>query len=319
MRAVVCIVLASLFSIWCQQRADISKIGAVSEPDTAASDLTPSVAKIRLNSDLVVVPVTVIDGQGRAVNGLLKESFTLYEDNVEQLITQFSSEDSPVSIGIVFDTSDSMSPKLQKARESVAALLDSSNSEDEFFLVQFNDRAQLLVSPTKQTDEIRKQVEMLRASGSTALLDAVMVALNEMRTARYSRKAIIIISDGEDNASHCSVRDVKDAVRAEDVLVYSIGIGDSGASSPGLTGSALLSDLTKDTGGRLFEVRRLKQLPEISSRISAWLRKQYVLAYSPNKTESNARYRHIQVRIAKPTGFPRLHAFWRLGYYAPAE
>jgi Ca-activated chloride channel family protein len=212
-----------------------------------------------------------------------------------------------------------MSPKLQKARESVAALLNSSNSEDEFFLVQFNDRAQLLVSTTKQTDEIRKQVAMMQISGSTALLDAVMVALKEMRNARYSRKAIIIISDGEDNASHYSVRDVKDAVRAEDVLIYAIGIGDSGASSPGLTGSALLNDVTKDTGGRLFEVTRLKQLPEIASKISAWLRKQYVLAYSPNKTESNSRYRHIQVRIAKPTGFPRLHAFWRLGYYAPAE
>src|SRR5579864_8696931 len=141
MRAVVCIVLASLCSVWCEQRADMSKIAAAPEPDGAASDLAPGTAKIRLNSDLVVVPVTVIDGQGRAVNGLQKENFTLYEDKVEQRITHFSSEDSPASIGIVFDTSDSMSPKLQKARESVAALLNSSNSEDEFFLVQFNDRA----------------------------------------------------------------------------------------------------------------------------------------------------------------------------------
>ena len=150
-----------------------------------------------------------------------------------------------------------------------------------------------------------------------------MVALNEMRNAHHTRKAIIIISDGEDNASHCSVRELKEAVLDADVLIYAIGIAASGASAQGwppqsLIGSALLNEIATHTGGRLFEVNRLKQLPDIASKISAWLRNQYVLAYT-SRNKKNGRYHYIQVKITKPNGSPRLHAFWRLGYYAPAE
>jgi Ca-activated chloride channel family protein len=296
-----------------------SELGA-----SASTDISRSRAKIYVNSDLVVVPVTVTDGKGRVVNGLQKEHFALYEDKVEQEITHFASEDAPTSIGLVFDTSDSMGPKLQKAREAAAALLNNANHEDEFFLTQFNDRAQLVVKLTTQTEEIRKYVAMMHAAGSTALLDAVMVALNEMRNAHHTRKAIIIISDGEDNASHCSVRELKEAVREADVLIYAIGITASGASAQGwppqsLTGSALLNEIATHTGGRLFEVDKLKQLPDIASKINAWLRNQYVLAYTSRNTEKHVSYHHIQVKITKPNGFPRLHALWRLGYYAPVE
>jgi VWFA-related protein len=272
----------------------------------------------------VVIPVTVTDRKGHAVDGLQKEHFALYEDKVEQQITHFASEDAPVSIGLVFDTSDSMAPKLEKAREAVAALLNNTNPEDEFFLVQFSDHAQLVVNLTKQTEEIRRQVAMLKIGGSTALLDGVTVALHEMRNARHNRKAIIIVSDGEDNASHCSLRDLKEEVRGGDVLIYAIGIDGSSGSSlgwppPRLTGSALLDEVATQTGGRLFEVNRLKQLPGITSKISEWLRKQYVLAYAPSNTHKNTGYRHVQVRITRTSGFPQLHAFWRLGYYPPAE
>jgi Ca-activated chloride channel family protein len=288
-------------------------------------DFTRDPTNIHVNSDLVVIPVTVTDGKGRVVDGLQKEHFALYEDKVEQQITHFASEDAPVSIGLVFDTSDSMAPKLQRAREAVGALLNNTNPEDEFFLVQFSDHAQLLVNLTKQTEEIRKHVAMMEIGGTTALLDAVTVALHEMRNARHNRRAIIIISDGEDNASHCSVRDLKKEVREGNVLIYAIGIADSSASAQGwppprLTGSPLLDEIATQTGGRLFEVNRLKQLPGITSKISEWLRKQYVLAYAPpSDTHKNGGYRHVQIKITKPTGFPRLHAFWRLGYYAPAE
>jgi Ca-activated chloride channel homolog len=274
-----------------------------------------------VNPDLVVIPVTVTDGQGRVVDGLQKEHFALYEDKVEQEITHFASEDAPVSIGFVFDTSDSMSPKLHKAREAAAALLNNANPEDEYFLVRFSDRPQLLASITTQTEKIRKEVAIMQTGGTTALLDGVTAALNEMKNAHHTRKAIILISDGEDNASHCSVRDLKEALRKADVLVYAIGIADSSSYSQSWppqspTGSALLNEIAKQTGGRLFEVNRLKQLPDIASKISTWLRNQYVLAYTPGK--KNSGYHHIQVKITKPNGFPRLHAFWRLGYYTPA-
>jgi VWFA-related protein len=262
-----------------------------------------------VNSDLVIIPVTVTDGKGRVVNGLQKEHFKLYEDKVEHEIAQFSAEDAPVSIGLVFDASDSMGPKLQKAREAVAALLKNSNPEDEFFMVQFNQRPKLVVSMTRQSEEIKNRVASVRTGGSTALLDAVILALEQMRNAHYTRKAIIIISDGEDNASSYSVKQLKDNVHEADVLIYAIGINDA----------ALLNEIAQQTGGRLFEVNKLKQLPDIASKISAWLRSQYVLAYAPNNSEKNGGYHRIRVKITKPAGFPRLHAFWRLGYYSPSE
>jgi Ca-activated chloride channel homolog len=279
---------------------------------------TENAPKIRVNTDLVVIPVTVTDGKGRVVNGLQKEHFTLYEDKVEQAITHFAAEDAPVAIGLVFDISDSMAPKLRKAQEAVAALLKNANPEDEFFLVQFNDHPQLVVSMTKNSEEIQNRMASVEVHGSTALLDAMTLALKEMRNAHYTRKAIIIISDGEDNSSHCSPLDVNEAVRKAEVLIYAIGITDSSASYP-TSGSALLSEISRQTGGRLFEVNTRKQLPNIAAKIGAWLRNQYVLAYAPNNVENDGRYHHIQVKITKPKGFPRLHAFWRLGYYAPVE
>ena len=299
-------------------------VAAGSESNASTSDINRSPVTISINSNLVVVPVTVTDGKGRLVNGLQKEQFTLYEDKVQQPITQFASEDAPVSIGFVIDTSDSMRPRLQKAREAlVAALLDNANSQDDFFVVQFNDRAQLLFDPTTQTDEIRKYVAMMEASGGTALLDGVAVALHELKNAQHIRKAIVLISDGEDNASHYFAREIKEAARQADVLIYAIGLGDSTVYSQNfpprrLTGAALLNDIAKQTGGRLFEVGKIEQLPAVGAKISTWLRSQYVLAYTPSNADGRVGYHNIQVKITRPKGFPRLHAFWRLGYYTPS-
>jgi Ca-activated chloride channel family protein len=324
-RGLACILLSCFGLAVCEQPANTVSTAAQSESRVSASgEADRSSTKIRVNTDLVVIPVTVTDGKGQIVNGLQKEHFTLYEDKVEQAITHFAAEDAPVAIGLVFDTSDSMAPKLRKAQEAVAALLRNANPEDEFFLVQFNYRPQLAVSMTKRTEEIQNRVTQVRTRGSTALLDAVTLALKEMRNAHHTRKAIIIISDGEDNASYCSPREVKEAVRQAQVLVYAIGITDSSDSYQTWRpekppGSALLDEIAKESGGRLFEVSRLKQLPDIACKIGAWLRNQYVLAYAPSNTENDGRYHNIQVKITKPKGFPRLHAFWRLGYYAPAE
>ena len=298
-------------------------VAAGSESNASTSDTNRSPVTISINSNLVVVPVTVTDGKGRLVNGLQKEQFTLYEDKVQQPITQFASEDAPVSIGFVIDTSGSMRPRLQKAREAVAALLDNANSRDDFFVVQFNDRAQLLFHPTTQTDEIRKHVAMMEASGGTALLDGVAVALHELKNAQHIRKAIVLISDGEDNASHYFAREIKEAARQADVLIYAIGLGDSSVYSQnfpprGPTGAALLNDIAKQTGGCLFEVGKIEQLPAVGAKISTWLRSQYVLAYTPSNADGRAGYHNIQVKITRPKGFPRLHAFWRLGYYTPS-
>jgi Ca-activated chloride channel homolog len=299
--------------------------GPAAGSGSASRDVERPVTNILVHSDLVLIPVTVTDGKGRIVTGLQKEQFSLYEDKVEQDITHFDTEDAPASIGLVFDASDSMEPKLDKAREAVNALLDKSNPNDEFFLVRFSTHPELMARLTTNRDQIRRRVESLETGGSTALLDAVLLAMGELKNARYTRKAIIIISDGEDNSSQCPVSRFREAVRQSDVLIYAIGISDSNgfsqsfSSSSRLSGSALLDDISKQTGGRLFTVTRLKQLPEIATTIGSWLRSQYVLGYAPSSSDKDGKYRRIQVKLTRPKGFPKMHAIWRLGYYAPAE
>jgi Ca-activated chloride channel family protein len=288
---------------------------------SASRDAGVSPSKIRVNSDLVVIPVTVTDGKGRVVAGLEKEHFTVYEDKVEQAVSHFATEAAPASIAFVFDSSASMAPKLHKAREAVDALLKNADPADEFCLVQFNHRLELVVGITRRTDEIHNKLALVRARGATALLDAIASAMNELKHAHYSRKAIIIISDGEDNSSQCSVDDLKEAVRGSDVLIYAIGIIDANtySSYEKSPGSALLNEIARQSGGRLFEVNRPKELPAVASKIGVWLHNQYILGYSPNNPGKDGKYRRIEVKLARPKGLPRLHASWRLGYYPPKD
>jgi Ca-activated chloride channel family protein len=315
-RSVACILLSSVGAAICGELQD--KTGV------ASREARPNVATILVHSDLVQIPVTVTDGNGRVVSGLEKEHFTLFEDRVQQVITHFAAEDAPASIGLVFDTSDSMKFRMNKAHEAVDALLRNSNPADEFFLVQFSSHAAIVAGMTSHSEEIAQRVAMMRVGGSTALLDAVALAMDEMRNAHHLRKAIVIISDGDDNSSRCSVSEIKKIVREGDVLIYAIGITDDvdylqNWPRDKLTGPALLNEIATQTGGRLFEVRKLKQLPDITAKISGWLRNQYVLGYSPENPQRNGEYRSVQVKLTKPKGYPRLHAFWRLGYYAPTE
>jgi Ca-activated chloride channel homolog len=315
-RSLACILLSSVGAAVCGETQDTAR--------AASREASSSSTTILVHSDLVQIPVTVTDGSGRAVSGLEKEHFTLFEDKVQQVITHFSAEDAPASIGLVFDTSDSMGPRMNRAHEAVVALLRNSHPADEFFLVQFSSHAALVAGMTSHSEEIAQRARMMEVGGSTALLDAVALAMDEMRNAHHVRKAIVIISDGGDNSSRCSVSEIKKAVREGDALIYAIGITDDNDYSLNgprdkLTGPALLNEIATQTGGRLFEVRKLKQLPDIAAKISGWLRNQYVLGYAPENPQRNGAYRRVAVKLTKPKGYPRLHAFWRLGYYAPTE
>ena len=315
-RGVACILLSSMVAAICGEPQD--------QTGTASREVYPGSTTIRVHSDLVQIPVTVIDGSGRVVAGLEKEHFTLFEDKVQQVITHFASEDAPASIGLVFDTSDSMGPRMDKAHQAVNALIRNANPQDEFFLVQFSTHARVVVGMTSHSEDIAERAATMRVGGSTALLDAVATAMEEMKSAKYIRKVLVIISDGDDNASRCTVNELKQTVREGDVLIYAIGITDDFDYSVNwprdkLTGPALLNEIATQTGGRLFEVRKLKQLPDIAAKISGWMRNQYVLGYAPENMQRNGGYRSVEVRLTKPKGFPRLHAFWRLGYYAPSE
>jgi VWFA-related protein len=267
--------------------------------------------------------VTVTDPLNRFVTGLEAKHFRLFEDKVEQKIAYLSSEDAPIAIGLVFDHSGSMGSKLQKSREAVAQLLKTANPDDEFFLVQFNDRPELAVAFTHDADAIQNRLTFVESKGRTALLDSIYLAINQMKKARNARKALVVISDGGDNSSRYTETEIRNLVREADVQIFAIGIfepiASRGRSAEELAGPSLLSEIAEQTGGRHFPVENLSELPDVAERIGYELHNQYVLFYSPANVLKDGKYRHVQVKLVQPKGLPPLRAFWRLGYYAPTQ
>jgi Ca-activated chloride channel homolog len=280
-------------------------------------------ANIRVDSTLVLIPVSVYDPMNRSVTGLEKEHFKVFEDRVEQEVSQFSSEDAPITVGIVFDASGSMGAKLQKSRQAVAQFFKTANKEDEFFLIQFNDRPQLTVPLTPSTEDVLNALTFTQAKGRTALLDAVYLAMKQMRKAHNPRKAILLISDGGDNSSRYTESEVRNAVREADVQMYAIGIfepiGSRSRTAEEASGPGLLSELAEQTGGRHFPVENLNELPDVAAKIGIELRNHYVLGYTPKNQDRDGKYRRVKVTLVQPRQLPPLRAFFRLGYYAPAQ
>jgi Ca-activated chloride channel family protein len=237
---------------------------------------------IHLDVDLALVYVTVTDPYNRLVTGLEPDNFSVFENNVEQEIVDFSSEDLPISIGVILDFSGSMVNKVGKAKEAAIQFLKTANPQDEFFLIAFNDRAQLLSPFTDDVEDLQSRLLSTNPKGSTALLDAVYLGLSEMRSARNAKRALLIISDGGDNHSRYSPNDIKRLVKESDTQLYSIGIFDplqSRARTPEeLSGPSLLSEVTEHTGGRAFTVENVSDLPDIAAKIGMELRNQYVQA-----------------------------------------
>ena len=293
------------------------------KPATPAARPDTRPVDIRVEKQLVLINVTVTDPLNRFVTGLEKQHFRLYEDKVEQTITQFSSEDAPVSIGLVFDTSGSMGSKLQKSREAAAEFFKTANPADEFFLVQFNDRPQLAVPFTTDTDKVQSALTFTQSKGRTALLDSVYLAMHEMKKAHNPRKAILIISDGGDNSSRYTETEIKNAVREADVQIFAIGIFESlanrGRTPEEAAGPGLLNELAEQTGGREYAVENVAELPDIAAKIGIELRNEYILGYTPKNQERDGKYRRVQVKLNQPRGLPPLRAYFRLGYYAPTN
>jgi Ca-activated chloride channel family protein len=296
-----------------------TKLGKQKTPDSVL-ERRPD---LRVDTTLVLIPVAVTDPYSRFVTGLERENFKLYEEKVEQEISQFSSEDAPLSVGIVFDTSGSMGAKLQKSRQAVAQFLKTANPEDEFFLVNFSDRPELSVPFTPDTGEIQNRLTFIQSKGRTALFDGVYLAMHEMSKAHNPRKAILIISDGGDNSSRYTESEVRNKVRETDVQIYAIGIFEPGSARgrtpEELAGPGLLGELTETTGGRHFAVDNLAELPDVAAKIGLELRNQYVLGYTPKNTARDGKYRRVQVKLVKTSGLPPLKAMYRTGYYAPTQ
>jgi len=293
-------------------------------PATSGETILDRRADLRIDTTLVLVPVAVtIAATGKLLTGLEKDNFELTEDKVPQEIATFGSEDVPLSIGLVFDCSGSMSNKLDRSRQAVAQFLRTANPEDEFFLVQFNDRPQLTVSFTPRPEEVQSNLTWVQSKGRTALLDGVAMAMNEMKKAKNGRKAILIISDGGDNSSRYTESEVRNWVREGDVQIYSIGIfepvGSRGRTPEEMSGPGLLGELAEQTGGRNFSVENLADLPDVAAKIGLELRNQYVLGYSPKNAAHDGKYRKVEVKLVKVKDLPPLRARYRPGYVAPTQ
>lgn len=302
-----------------------AKVSITPRPRRPAENgnVNPRPANIRVDSTLVLINVTVTTPLNQVVTGLEAEHFRLFEDKVEQMVSQFSSEDAPLSVGLVFDVSGSMGAKLHKARQAAAQFFKTANPEDEFFLIQFSNRPQLVVPFTRETEEIQNRLAFSEAKGRTALLDALYMAMDHMKKARNPRKAVLVLSDGGDNSSRYTQSEIKNLVREADVQVYAIGIFEPvsarGRTAEELAGPSLLGELAEQTGGRHFPVENVNDLPDIAAKIGIELRNQYVLGYTPTNQEKDGKYRRVKVTLVQPRGLPPLRAAFRTGYYAPSQ
>jgi Ca-activated chloride channel homolog len=291
-----------------------------SHADVNAANLSAHVRPLKVDVDMVLVPVTITDPLNRLVTGLEKENFQLFDGNSPQEIRSFSSEDAPVSLGVIFDSSGSMSSKMDRAKDAVIEFFKTANPQDEFFMITFSDEPEEVSDFTSSVDEIQNKLVYAVPRKRTALLDAIYMGVSKMRQAKYPKKALLIISDGGDNHSRYTEGEIKALVKEADVMIYAIGIYDRYfQSQEERLGPGLLTDITELTGGRAFTIDNPNDLADVATKIGIELRNQYVLGYRPNKVVHDGKWRKIKVKLMPPKGLPPLRVYARTGYYAPAE
>jgi Ca-activated chloride channel family protein len=272
---------------------------------------------IKVDVDLVLVNATVSDSKGRMVMGLQQENFRLWEDKVEQKVEYFSSEDTPMSIGLIFDATGSMEDKISRARDAAVSFLKTGNPEDEFFLVTFSQSPRLAEGFTRDISRLQNHMIFTPAKGLTPLFDAVYLGLETMKGARNKRKALLLITDGEDNHSRYSFGDIKEFVKEQDVQIFIIGIVNPGGElSPDPNGRAIIEDLAQISGGQAFFPDSADELEDICNKIALELRNQYVLGYHSTNEAKDGKWRKIRLKINPPKGVPNLSVHGKSGYYA---
>ncbi len=270
--------------------------------------------------NLVLVPVTVTDPLNRLVTGLERQDFFVYENNALQKLKSFSSEDAPVSIGIIFDLSGSMTDKINRARNSILEFLRTANPQDEFFVIGFNDRPELITDFTSNVDNIESRLLTVKPGHRTALLDAIYFGLNKMKQAKNERKALLVVSDGGDNRSRYTESEVRRWCASP--MCRFIPLASSTSTrrrAKSNWGLFLLHDVSEETGGQLFRVDDLADMADIATKISAELRNQYVLGYRSDDAKRDGKWRKLKVKLVPPEGLPQLTVHARTGYYAPLQ
>jgi Ca-activated chloride channel family protein len=304
---------------------DVHVTPRVQPPKSEATDsIDPSLKThtkpLKVDVNLVLVPVTITDPLNRLVTGLDKENFQLFEGKDQQDIRHFSSEDAPVSIGVIFDMSGSMVSKIARAREAVVEFFKTANPQDEFFMIAFADKPQEVSDFTSSVEDIQGKLVYTVPKGRTALLDAIYLGVSKMRQAKFQKKALLIISDGGDNHSRYTEGEIKSTVKEADLLIYAIGIYDHYMATPEeALGPALLGEIAELTGGRSFTIDNPNDLADVATKIGIELRNQYVLGYRPKNPGHDGKWRKIKVKLIPPKGLPPLKVYAKTGYYAPSE
>jgi Ca-activated chloride channel homolog len=324
--SLVCLMLAFGLSAQAQssdsQSLDQVHVAPLHDADTVPVNGHPSsrnhLKTMRVETNLVLVPVTVSDSLNRPITSLDKQNFELYEAGELQKIRYFSTEDAPISVGILLDLSSSMTNKIDMARQALDEFFSTSNPEDDYFVLSFADRPELLADATESVGTLQGRLALAKPNGNTALLDAIYLGLTKLRSAKYPRRALFIISDGGDNHSRYGAKEIKRLVQEADVEIYAIGIFDTIFKTyEEWAGQKLLTDITEATGGRTVTVDDIKKLPEAAAAVSRELRNQYVLGYSPVNDFRDDQWHKIKVRLAPPLPTTPLHVYFKKGYLAP--
>ncbi len=297
----------------------LSAVGANAQTPQSTPPDVDITKPIPIRTDLVTLTLTVTDLYGRYVSGLSKSAFTIIDNNQPQEITFFSDSDAPVSIGILFDVSGSMSgDKIRRARNALKKFVASSHPMDEYFLIAFNSRAQLLLDRTRDGDAVLEKLTLVQPRQNTALYDAVYLGVERVTRGSHQKRALLIISDGQDNSSRYNFGEVRRLMKESDVVTYAVGILDSGdvGSTVGMQGQAFLDELTSVTGGKAFYPTSNVEMDEIFERIALELRNQYSVGYTPTDFQPDGKWRRVRVRVKPPRGLTRLTVRSRDGYYA---
>ncbi len=272
-----------------------------------------------INTDLITFTVTVTDTYGRFVSGLNKNAFTVLDDKKPQEITFFSDDDSPVSVGVIFDVSGSMSgDKVKRARDALAKFIQTSHNSDEYFLIAFNSRAQLLLDRTRDGNSVLDKLTFVNTRDNTALYDACYLGVEKVQRGAHPKRALLLISDGQDNNSRYTFNELRRLLKESDVVLYGVGIlsgGDAG-SSLGMEGQGILDELASVSGGKAFFPRSAAEMDDIFEQIALELRHQYSIGYKPNNFSNDGKWHKVKVKVTPPRGLPRLFVRTKEGYYA---
>lgn len=275
---------------------------------------------LRVDVNLVLVPVTVVDSMSRPVIDLPKQDFALLEGGVPQTIQYFSHEDAPISIAFVLDFSGSMSDKIEFVHQALDEFFQNANPEDDYYVITVSDKPTLVADASQSTNTILAHLAAIQPKGMTSLYDSIYLAVNKLRASRYRRRAMVIVSDGGDNRSRYTLKEVKSVLAESDVLTYSIGIFD-GVPIPLFKsieerwGRKWLEDVTRVSGGRNIPADDRRQIPQIAGIISRELRSQYILGYRPSNSENDGKFRKISVKLAENPF--QMHVHFKEGYVAP--